>query len=100
MARSSGNIDANGGTISDTSNKNGWKVEDHPQGLGHYRIRFSKPFQQVPTVFVNVINWDAEMEMNTINIGIVPHNDYVDIELWRNGNYANHSLAFAAFGDV
>ena len=100
MARSSGNIDANGGILSDTSNKNGFTVEAHPQGSGHYRIRFSKPFKQLPTVFVNVINWDAEMEMNTINIGIVPHQEYVDIELWRNGGYANHALAFAAFGDV
>jgi hypothetical protein len=100
MARSSGNIDANGGVISDTSNKNGFTVEPHPQGTGHYRIRFSKPFQQLPTVFVNVINWDAETDANDINVGVVPHNDYVDIELWRNNNYANHSLSFAAFGDV
>lgn len=100
MARASGNVDANGGITSDSSNKNGFTVQAQPNGgaPGTYRVTFTKPFTQTPAVFVNPIN--TEPMMGAILVGIVPSTTYVDIKIAYNGQYTPYPFSFGAFGDV
>ncbi len=96
MARVSGNVNADGSVSSDTSNQESWSVTKQSQGK--YRVTFQVPFKEVPTVLLNVINWDCEGDGNQINIGIVPNLNYFDVEFWRNNTYSNQSFSFGAFG--
>lgn len=101
MARASGNINANGSISSDTSNKNGWTLS-RPFGdeAGKYRITFNKAFVQSPSVFVTIINTDAENPASQPAIGVIVNTGYIEIEFYRDGGYPVHNFSFGAFGDV
>ena len=95
--RLSGNVNAVGSITSDTSTSTGFRVSTTQTG---YKISFNAAFTEVPTVLVNVIEWDTETELNDITVGIYPDTDHVEIEFWRNNNYSNQSFSFAAFGTL
>lgn len=97
MARISGNVNANGKIISNTSsNQRSFTVE---HGDDFYLITFDRAYRETPSVLVNVINRDVESEINDINVGVYPSNESVRVEFWRNNNYDDLSFSFAAFGD-
>lgn len=101
MARASGNINANGSISSDTSNKNGWTLS-RPFGdnSGKYRITFDQAFKESPSVFVTIINFDAENPASQPAIGVIVNSAYTEIEFYENNAYPTFSFSFAAFGDV
>ena len=97
MARISGNVNSNGSILSDTSSGGNFTVQAQPNGgaPGTYRITFSSPFNETPTILVNPIN--TEPMMGPISVGITANSSYADVKLVYNNQYTPYAFAFAAF---
>lgn len=100
MGRLSGIVNKEGQMASNTSdNRFGWKSKIIAPGT--VRVTFGRPFEHVPTVLAQVMNYDAKGEQQSLNYGIISTKEYTDIEVWSQSKESVHlTLSFAAFGDV